>query len=100
MESHLWQLKKDYKGKKLKDGKLLTGSKGRITESMMNKLQNYYGTANRHNKGNLGGMKIGRTAVLPRCASTDDNPLHDRSGVDFIRILKITSIEKGVWMMQ
>jgi len=43
-------LKQTWKGKKLSDGKGLTG-KGRMTEKVMNTLQNYYGMSIRQNTG-------------------------------------------------
>ena len=39
------------------------GGKGRLTDSMIDKLQNYYGIAIRSNSGNLPAMK---SAVLPQ----------------------------------
>jgi len=52
--------KKGMKGRKLSDGKG-AGGMGRLTGDMIKRVQNYYGSAIRNNKGNLDAMK---TAVL------------------------------------
>lgn len=41
----LRRLRKDFKKKKLEDGKPNGGTKGRLTEEAINILQNYYGLA-------------------------------------------------------
>ena len=51
MGSSLKTFKTDHKGKRLADGKPV-GGKGRLTESVTNSMQNYYGLAIRNNKGN------------------------------------------------
>ena len=58
----LRKYKKDNKGKKLADGKTV-GGKGRLTDKVINKMQNYYGKAIRGNKGNLNGMKESIKAI-------------------------------------
>ena len=50
------------KGKKLLDGKTV-GGKGRLTDKVIDKMQNYYGKAIRGNKGNLEGMKSSIKAI-------------------------------------
>jgi hypothetical protein len=47
-----------YRGQKLSDGKT-TGGQGRLTNSLINSLQDYYGDAIRRNKGNLEQMNKG-----------------------------------------
>ena len=42
MESQLSRLPKDFKGKKLEDGRLISGQ-GRLTEKQIDKIQSYYG---------------------------------------------------------
>jgi len=49
--------------KVLSDGKKI-GGKGRLTDKMINKMQNYYGMAIRQNKGALYAMKKSVLAVL------------------------------------
>ena len=48
----LRNLKVQYRGQKLSDGKTIGGA-GRLTDSLTNSLQNYYGNAIRSNKGDL-----------------------------------------------
>ena len=54
--SRLRQLKIDHKGKKLTDGKGIAG-KGRLTDSAINKPQNYFGIAIRSNTDSVYAMK-------------------------------------------
>ena len=65
--TRLRQLRKDCKGKKLGDGKGLTG-RGRLTDKCINTLQNYYGMAIRQNTNNLYAMKKSIGAVLFHCS--------------------------------
>ena len=64
----LRKLKKDTPG--------LSG-KGKLTDSMIDKLQNYYGIAIRSNVGDLQGMKKAVLASLFHCASSESRHLHD-----------------------
>ena len=57
------RLLQKYRGKKLGDGKVLSG-KGRLTNKAINVLQNYYGMSIRQNTDNLYAMKKGVWAVL------------------------------------
>jgi hypothetical protein len=50
----LRKYKNDNKGKKLSDGKSI-GGKGRLTDKIINRMQNFYGRAIRENKGNQEG---------------------------------------------
>ena len=52
------------------------GGKGRLTDSTIDKLQNYYGIAIRSNSGDLTGMKKVIYATLFHCASSEDRNLH------------------------
>ena len=72
--SRLRNLVKDTRGKKLSDGKPLSG-KGRLTMKAINKLQNYYGMAIRQNTSSVYLMKKSVAAVLFHCSqhkSLDD----------------------------
>ena len=51
--------------------------RGRLTDAMIDKMQNYYGIAIRSNVGDLRGMKKAVHATLFHCASNDARPLHD-----------------------
>ena len=50
--TRLRKLRNEYKGKRLDDGKQITG-KGRLTDKCINTMQNYFGIAIRQNKENL-----------------------------------------------
>ena len=53
------------------------GGKGKLTETMIDRLQNYYGIAIRSNKGDLEGMKKSIFAALFHVASSAKNIWHD-----------------------
>ena len=53
------------------------GGKGKLTDAIIEKLQNYYGIAIRSNVGNLEGMKQAVIASLFHCASNESRKLHD-----------------------
>ena len=71
----LRNLKLKYRGQKLSDGKTIGGAR-RLTDSLINSLQNYYGHAIRHNKGNLALMVKAVQASLLHSNSSDDTPRH------------------------
>ena len=75
MGTALRNLKTKYRGQKLDDGKTI-GGVGRLTDDLINSLQNYYGTAIRCNRGNLQGMVRAVQASLLHCNSTDENLRH------------------------
>ena len=59
----LRKYKNDMKGKKLIDNKGV-GGKRRLTDTIIDKMQNYYGKAIRENKGDLKGMQKSINAIL------------------------------------
>ena len=61
MGTALQKLKKDKKG---------LGGKGKLTNKMIDKIQNYYGIAIRSNVGNLEAMREAVLAVLFHCTSS------------------------------
>ncbi|GFW62345.1 uncharacterized protein TNCV_290191 [Trichonephila clavipes] len=61
-----------YRKKKLSDGKTI-GVKGRLTDSLIDKLAHYYGNAIRCNSTSVKEM---RKAVWGHSCSTDDEPMH------------------------
>lgn len=63
--------------RKLKRDNPGLGGRGKLTDSLIDKLQNYYGIAIRCNVGNLAGMKKAIHASLMHCASSEARPLHD-----------------------
>ena len=62
------------KRKKLGDGKGV-GGKGRLTDKMINKMQNYYGKAIRNNTGDLQGMKDSIMAIKQHMIVNEQIPL-------------------------
>lgn len=74
--TRLRRLKNENKHLKLEDGKGLAGA-GRLTDKMIDTLQNYYGFAIRQNAGDLAGMKRAVRAVLPHVASSNENKMHE-----------------------
>ena len=75
METNLRRMVKEYKGKKLEDGKTLSG-KGHLTNARIDVIQNFYGRAIRDNKGNTEQMSNEIWAILYHYASTADKPMH------------------------
>ena len=73
--TRLRKLKSVHTKKKLADGKAI-GGRGRLTDKMVDTMQNYYGLAIRKNKNNLTGMANDVKAGLYHLASTDENPQH------------------------
>ncbi|KAK7106360.1 hypothetical protein V1264_017625 [Littorina saxatilis] len=75
MGKRLRDVKKNARGKKLSDGKVL-GGRGRLTDTEINKIQAYYGNAIRGNTNNLVGMRSAVWAIFFHKLSTDTKPLH------------------------
>ena len=75
MGTALRNLKSQYRGQKLADGKTIGGT-GRLTDKVINSLQNYYGDAIRRNKGDVQAMMKGVQATLLHCNSTNEHPRH------------------------
>jgi hypothetical protein len=73
----LRKYKNDRKGKKLSDGKTV-GGKGRLTDKVIDKMQNYYGKAIRGNKGNLEGMKASIKAIQHHMVKNGKLPLKEQ----------------------
>ena len=63
--------------RKLKKRKKSLWGKGRLTERMIDKMQNYYGIAIRSNIGNIDKMKKAILAVLFHCASSKEKQYHN-----------------------
>ena len=61
--------------KKLSDGKGI-GGRNRLTDKMIDTMQNYYGLAIRQNKNNLEGMTNDVKAGLYHLASSEQKPQH------------------------
>ncbi|GFU03161.1 uncharacterized protein TNCV_2720691 [Trichonephila clavipes] len=75
MDTRLRKLKLVYSKKKLSDGKTI-GGKGRLTDSLIDKLAHYYGNAVRCNSTSVKEMQKAIWAVWGHSCSTDDEPMH------------------------
>ncbi|GFU49515.1 uncharacterized protein TNCV_1590611 [Trichonephila clavipes] len=73
MGTRLRKLKLVYSKKKLSDGKTI-GGKGRLTDSLIDKLAHYYGNAIRCNSTSVKEMRKAIWAVWDHSCSTDDEP--------------------------
>ncbi|GFS93029.1 uncharacterized protein TNCV_532341 [Trichonephila clavipes] len=49
---------------------------GKLTDSFIDRLQNYYGIAVRSNVGNLSGLQQNVIAALFHCSSSVEKPMH------------------------
>lgn len=74
--SYMRSLVRDYKGKKLPDGKAISG-KGRLTQNRIDALQSLFGHTLRKNKGNVDAMERGVRAILKHYSSSVEYPQHD-----------------------
>ena len=75
MGTRIRRLKASYKKQKLSDGKGLDG-RGRLTDDMIDRIQNYYGMAIRQNTTNVSDMRKTVWALFFHVSSTDENPQH------------------------
>ena len=71
MDTRLRNLRAEKVGLKLADGKGISG-KGRLTDSIVNLMQNYHGMAIRQNLDNVYSMKKSIIAILYHCSENDD----------------------------
>ena len=71
MGTRLRNLRTEKKGLKMADGKGITG-KARLTDKVMNLMQNYYGMAIRQNVDNVYAMKKSIIAILYHCSQNDN----------------------------
>ena len=63
--------------RKLRKNKKEVRGKGRLTDKMIDRLQNYYGIAIRSNVNNLEAMKEAILVALFHCASSSENEYHN-----------------------
>lgn len=73
MFTRLKKERDDHKGKKLSDGKTIWGQ---LSDPLMKKLQNYYGSAIKENAGDLKATQNAVWAVFYHETSTDEKPQH------------------------
>jgi hypothetical protein len=76
MGTRLRKLKSSWVDKSLRDGKKI-GGKGRLTDTQIDSIQNYYGNAIRGNKKDFKGMREAVWAIYFHKLSTDDKPMHN-----------------------
>ncbi|GFW72719.1 retrovirus-related Pol polyprotein from transposon 17.6 [Trichonephila clavipes] len=62
--------------RKLKSKNKNLSGKGKLTDSFIHRLQNYYGIAVRSNVGNLSGLQQNVIAALFHCSSSVEKPMH------------------------
>ena len=72
MGSRLRNLRKSLKGQVLSDGKKISG-KGRLSDKVINTMQNYYGLAIRQNAGELYQMKKSVGAILYHLSQNEND---------------------------
>ena len=84
----LRRIKEEYKGKKLVDGKPV-GGKGRPSDKVIDRIQNYYGKAIRNNPGDLKGMRNHVWAIYNHMIEASDIPLQEQH--------KLCPKHKGGW---
>eukprot|EP00112_Aurelia_sp_Birch-Aquarium-sp1_P013118 Seg2774.2 transcript_id=Seg2774.2/GoldUCD/mRNA.D3Y31 product="hypothetical protein" protein_id=Seg2774.2/GoldUCD/D3Y31 len=77
MGTRLRKLKANFGNRKLKDGKTI-GGRGRLTNKIINTMQNYYGLAIRKNPRDLNGMRNDLIGGLHHITSTDAKPQHSK----------------------
>lgn len=67
---------------------------GRLTDSLIDKLQDYYGNAIRNNRDNLEAMTKAVWAAWFHRKSTNANPQHNLCSVDWCGYKKAQKMEK------
>ena len=73
----LRELKRKLRGIKLADGKTV-GGRNRLTDHIIDKMQNFYGEAIRANSGNLQAMKNAIWAIFYHMIRSDDSSLSEQ----------------------
>ncbi|GFT86970.1 CCHC-type domain-containing protein [Trichonephila clavipes] len=70
------QKRVDVRLRKLKSKNKNLSGKGKLTDSFIDRLENYYGIAVRSNVGNLSGLQQNVIAALFHCSSSVEKPIH------------------------
>ncbi|GFW60087.1 CCHC-type domain-containing protein [Trichonephila clavipes] len=70
------QKRVDARLRKLKSKNKNLSGKGKLTDSFIDRMQNYYGIAVRSNVGNLSGLQQNVIAALFHCSSSVEKPMH------------------------
>ena len=80
MGSGLREFKWKHRGMKLSDNKVV-GGKGRLTDQVIDKIQNYYGEAIRNNAGNIELMETAIWAIFHHMIRNDEIELDKQHGL-------------------
>ncbi|GFU85054.1 uncharacterized protein TNCV_1553171 [Trichonephila clavipes] len=75
MGARLRKLKTMNRGKKLSDGKSISG-KNRLTDKFIDTITTYYGNAIRQNNSSVSDMRQAIWAIYCHYRSTDEEPMH------------------------
>ena len=75
--SGLREFKRKCRGMKLSVGKEV-GGRGRLTDKVVDKIQNYYGEAIKNNAGNLASMKSAISAIFQHMIRNDNKSLDEQ----------------------
>ncbi|GFW78540.1 uncharacterized protein TNCV_5110811 [Trichonephila clavipes] len=75
MGARLRKLKTMNRGKKLSDGKCISG-KNRLTDKFIDTITTYYGNAIRQNNSSVSDMRQAIWAIYCHYRSTDEEPMH------------------------
>lgn len=94
MGGRLRRLRKEMKVNVLSDGLKIGGKKGRLTDVVIDSLQNYYGLAIRRNKNDLDKMKKDIWSIYYHKSSTDDQPRHDSCDESWCKFKQTTNENK------
>ena len=80
MGSGLREFKRKHRGLKLSDN-MVVGGKGRLTEQVIDKIQNYYGEAIRNNAGNIELLETAIWAIFHHMIRNDEIELDKQHGL-------------------
>ncbi|GFY32216.1 uncharacterized protein TNCV_3557241 [Trichonephila clavipes] len=88
MGARLRKLKTMNRGKKLSDGKSISG-KNRLTDKFIDTITTYYGNAIRQNNSSVSDMRQVIWAIYCHYRSTDEEPMHHFCQIGFLNVNEI-----------
>lgn len=94
MGGRLRRLRKEIKGNVLSDGLKIGGKNGRLTDVVIDSLQNYYGLAIRRSKNDLDKMTKDIWSIHYHKSSTNDQPRHDSCEESWCKFKQATNENK------
>ncbi|GFU79728.1 uncharacterized protein TNCV_4037351 [Trichonephila clavipes] len=83
--------------RKLKSKNKNLSGKGKLTDSFIDRLQNYYGIAVRSNVGNLSGLQQNVIAALFHCSSSVEKLMHGQCPIGK-RLLVLLPASTVLWL--